>query len=69
MLGHARQPPTRAEALEAAANLMESRRAKFLGLLTEEGGKTLDDGVAEIREAVDFLRYYAAQSRALFGAG
>jgi RHH-type proline utilization regulon transcriptional repressor/proline dehydrogenase/delta 1-pyrroline-5-carboxylate dehydrogenase len=38
-------------------------------LLAEEGGKTLDDGIAEIREAVDFLRYYAAQARALFGAG
>ena len=38
----------------------------MLYLLAEEGGKTLDDGLAELREAVDFLRYYAAQARALF---
>lgn len=59
----------RAAALERAAELMEARRGRLLFLLAEEGGKTLDDGVAEIREAVDFLRYYAAQARALFGAG
>ena len=60
---------SRAAILERAADLFEGHRGRLLGLLADEGGKTLDDGVAEIREAVDFLRYYAAQARALFGAG
>jgi RHH-type proline utilization regulon transcriptional repressor/proline dehydrogenase/delta 1-pyrroline-5-carboxylate dehydrogenase len=37
-----------------------------MALLSIEAGKTLDDGIAEIREAVDFLRYYAARSRDMF---
>ena len=41
---------------------------QYLALCTKEAGKTLADGVAEVREAVDFLRYYAAQARAQFGA-
>ncbi len=60
---------TRADVLEAAADLMQARTPSFLALLAEEGGKTLDDGIAEIREAVDFLRYYASQARAVFGEG
>ena len=60
---------TRADALSRAADLIEARRELFLALLAEEAGKTLDDGVAEIREAVDFLRYYAAEARAIFGEG
>ncbi len=59
----------RAAMLERAADLLEAQRGRLLVLLAEEGGKTLDDGVAEIREAVDFLRYYAGQARLLFGAG
>jgi len=59
----------RADALERAADLLEARHGRFLALLAEEGGKTLDDGVAEIREAVDFCRYYAGQARSLMGAG
>ena len=39
---------------------------QYLALCTKEAGKTIPDGVAEVREAVDFLRYYAAQARALF---
>jgi RHH-type proline utilization regulon transcriptional repressor/proline dehydrogenase/delta 1-pyrroline-5-carboxylate dehydrogenase len=60
---------TRAAALERAADLLEERRGRFLHLLALEGGKTLDDGMAEIREAIDFCRYYAAQGRDLFGPG
>jgi RHH-type proline utilization regulon transcriptional repressor/proline dehydrogenase/delta 1-pyrroline-5-carboxylate dehydrogenase len=56
----------RAAVLDRAASLLEARRGRMLYLLAEEGGKTLDDGLAELREAVDFLRYYAAQARALF---
>ena len=61
--------PTRAGILEKAADLLEHRRAQFIALLQREGGKTLDDAVSEVREAVDFCRYYAAQGRALFGDG
>lgn len=59
----------RSAALEKAADLLEARRGLLLGLLQTEAGKTLDDAVAELREAVDFLRYYAAQARGLFGEG
>ena len=57
---------TRAATLERAADLFEANRGRFLALLADEAGKTLDDGLAELREAVDFLRYYAQQARVLF---
>jgi RHH-type proline utilization regulon transcriptional repressor/proline dehydrogenase/delta 1-pyrroline-5-carboxylate dehydrogenase len=57
----------RAEILEHAADLLEQRTAHFISLLQREGGKTLDDALAEVREAVDFCRYYAAEGRKLFG--
>ena len=53
----------RAHALEQAADLLEARRAPFLHLLVREAGKALPDALAEVREAVDFLRYYARQAR------
>ncbi len=53
----------RAAALERAADLLEARRGRLLGLMAREGGKTLDDGIAELREAVDFCRYYALEAR------
>lgn len=56
----------RAQKLEAAADLIERRKARFIALLQREGGKTLDDAVAEVREAIDFCRYYAAEGRKLF---
>jgi RHH-type proline utilization regulon transcriptional repressor/proline dehydrogenase/delta 1-pyrroline-5-carboxylate dehydrogenase len=59
----------RAEVLEKAADLLEQRAAHFIALLQREGGKTLDDAVSEVREAVDFCRYYAASGREHFGAG
>ena len=52
---------TRAAALEQAADLLEQRAAHFIALLQREGGKTLDDALSEVREAVDFCRYYAAR--------
>jgi RHH-type proline utilization regulon transcriptional repressor/proline dehydrogenase/delta 1-pyrroline-5-carboxylate dehydrogenase len=58
----------RAEMLERAADLIEQRRAHFMALLQREGGKTLDDALSEVREAVDYCRYYAAQGRKQFGA-
>jgi RHH-type proline utilization regulon transcriptional repressor/proline dehydrogenase/delta 1-pyrroline-5-carboxylate dehydrogenase len=60
---------TRATILEKAAALLEANRGRLLALLASEGGKTLDDGIAELREAVDFLRYYAAAARTDFGTG
>jgi RHH-type proline utilization regulon transcriptional repressor/proline dehydrogenase/delta 1-pyrroline-5-carboxylate dehydrogenase len=59
----------RAKALHRAADLLEERRGALLHLLQVEAGKTLDDALSEVREAVDFLRYYAVQGRTLFGAG
>jgi RHH-type proline utilization regulon transcriptional repressor/proline dehydrogenase/delta 1-pyrroline-5-carboxylate dehydrogenase len=58
---------TRAACLTRAAELLEERRGLFLSLLVREAGKTLPDAVAELREAVDFCRYYAARGRELFG--
>ena len=67
--GWSRTPAeTRATWLEQAADLLERRAAHFIALLQREGGKTLDDAVSEVREAIDFCRYYAAQGRELFGA-
>ncbi len=59
---------SRAVILERAADLLEQRMPQFMALCTREAGKTIPDGVAEVREAVDFLRYYAGQARAMFGA-
>ncbi|WP_041651501.1 bifunctional proline dehydrogenase/L-glutamate gamma-semialdehyde dehydrogenase PutA [Anaplasma centrale] len=54
----------RADILEHAADLLEKEgRGKFFSLLIREGGKVIPDAVAEIREAVDFLRYYARLAR------
>lgn len=53
----------RAACLERAADLFEERLAKFMALAIREGGKTLPDALAEIREAVDFCRYYAMRAR------
>jgi RHH-type proline utilization regulon transcriptional repressor/proline dehydrogenase/delta 1-pyrroline-5-carboxylate dehydrogenase len=58
----------RAAALERAADLLERRRPEFIALCIREAGKTLSAAVAEVREAVDFLRYYAGQARAQFAA-
>ncbi len=57
---------SRAAILEHAADLLEQRMPQFMALCTKEAGKTIPDGVAEVREAVDFLRYYAGQARTLF---
>ena len=59
---------SRAAILEHAADLLEQRMPQFMSMCVREAGKTIPDSVAEVREAVDFLRYYAAQARARFGA-
>ena len=53
----------RAQILDDAADLLEKERGKFFALLIQEGGKVISDVIAEIREAVDFLRYYAMLAR------
>jgi RHH-type transcriptional regulator, proline utilization regulon repressor / proline dehydrogenase / delta 1-pyrroline-5-carboxylate dehydrogenase len=56
----------RAKILERAADLFEKNRSQLMALAVREAGKTLPDALAEVREAVDFLRYYAGQARRLF---
>ncbi len=60
---------SRASILDAAADILLAQQHRLIGLLQREGGKTLEDSVSELREAVDFCRYYAAESRKMFGEG
>ncbi|HWF00230.1 MAG TPA: bifunctional proline dehydrogenase/L-glutamate gamma-semialdehyde dehydrogenase PutA [Caulobacteraceae bacterium] len=53
----------RAAVLERLGDLIERDRAELMALLTAEAGKTLADGLSEVREAVDYCRYYAVQAR------
>ncbi|AGN80824.1 trifunctional transcriptional regulator/proline dehydrogenase/L-glutamate gamma-semialdehyde dehydrogenase [Pseudomonas putida] len=56
-------PAERAAILERTADLMEAEIQPLMGLLIREAGKTFANAIAEVREAVDFLRYYAVQAR------
>lgn len=58
----------RAAMLDRASDLFELHRPELMALCIREAAKTLPDALAEIREAVDFLRYYAARARADFAA-
>jgi RHH-type proline utilization regulon transcriptional repressor/proline dehydrogenase/delta 1-pyrroline-5-carboxylate dehydrogenase len=58
----------RAAMLEHAADRIEALRGTWVALLAREAGKTRSAAIAEVREAADFCRYYAAQARAHFGA-
>ena len=53
----------RAAILDKIADLMHEDREKLIYLAVREAGKTIADAVAEVREAIDFCRYYAAQAR------
>ena len=55
----------RAEILRRAAGLYETHAIEFFALCAREAGKTLKDAIAELREAVDFLLYYAAEAERL----
>jgi RHH-type proline utilization regulon transcriptional repressor/proline dehydrogenase/delta 1-pyrroline-5-carboxylate dehydrogenase len=59
---------TRATILERAAELYERDRYELMALIIREGGRTIPAALSEVREAVDYLRYYAARARAEFGA-
>ncbi len=56
-------PRARAEVLDRVADRMEARMPHLIGLIVREAGKTFGNAVGEVREAVDFLRYYASQIR------
>jgi RHH-type proline utilization regulon transcriptional repressor/proline dehydrogenase/delta 1-pyrroline-5-carboxylate dehydrogenase len=58
----------RASVLRRAADLFERERASLMALCVSEAGKCLPDALAEVREAVDFLRYYAAEAERLMSS-
>jgi RHH-type proline utilization regulon transcriptional repressor/proline dehydrogenase/delta 1-pyrroline-5-carboxylate dehydrogenase len=57
----------RAATLERAADLLQARMLLLMGLVIREAGKSAANAIAEVREAIDFLRYYALQARTSFG--
>ncbi|MFI4956738.1 MAG: L-glutamate gamma-semialdehyde dehydrogenase [Gammaproteobacteria bacterium] len=57
----------RAAIVRRAADLLEEQRYLFYALLMKEAGKTLSNAIGEVRESVDFCRYYAVQAEALMG--
>ncbi|MEO9527673.1 MAG: bifunctional proline dehydrogenase/L-glutamate gamma-semialdehyde dehydrogenase PutA [Roseibium sp.] len=59
----------RAAALDKLGDLLEENRDRLMTILAIEAGKCLTDGIAEIREAVDFCRFYASEARTQFGEG
>src|SRR5471030_1788281 len=56
-------PQARAECLDRVADRMEARMPHLIGLIVREAGKTFGNAIGEVREAVDFLRYYASEIR------
>ena len=58
----------RAAMLDRAADAMQQRLPELAALIVREGGRTQGDAVSEVREAIDFCRYYAAQAREKFAA-
>lgn len=73
-LAHAAQPEwdriaaeERAATLERAADLFEEHGPELMALCVAEAGKTIPDALSELREAIDFIRYYSAQARILCG--
>lgn len=63
---NARGGAERANMLRGCANALEKSSASLIGLLVREAGKTLQDGIDEVREAVDFCRYYAHEAEQKF---
>lgn len=59
----------RAALLRRYADVLEEHRDELIGILAAEAGKIIDDAIAEIREAVDFCRYYADEAEKLFASG
>ncbi len=65
----ARPVAERAALLRGVGDLFEAHAEELFALATREAGKTLADGIAEVREAVDFARYYAAEAERYASAG
>lgn len=61
-------PSERAAIMEHAADLMQARMETLMGVIMREAGKSAANAIAEVREAIDFLRYYAQQARDTLGA-
>ena len=57
----------RSETLDKVADLFEEHGPELMALCVAEAGKTIPDALSELREAIDFIRYYAAQARTSFG--
>lgn len=57
----------RASILRAMGDALEREGDRFVALIAREGGRTLQDGIDEVREAIDFCRYYAVEAERLFG--
>jgi RHH-type proline utilization regulon transcriptional repressor/proline dehydrogenase/delta 1-pyrroline-5-carboxylate dehydrogenase len=64
--GNRQSAEERARALERAADLFEAHRAELMARTIGEAGRTIPNALSELREAVDFLRYYAGEARRLF---
>jgi RHH-type proline utilization regulon transcriptional repressor/proline dehydrogenase/delta 1-pyrroline-5-carboxylate dehydrogenase len=60
---------TRGEILAKTANRLEDQAVSLAALIAREAGRTLNDGLLEVREAVDFCRYYGARAAAEFDGG
>ncbi|RFB81239.1 trifunctional transcriptional regulator/proline dehydrogenase/L-glutamate gamma-semialdehyde dehydrogenase [Methylovirgula sp. 4M-Z18] len=60
-------PNNRAACLDKAAELMQARMENLMGIIMREAGKSAANAVGEVREAIDFLRYYANQARRTLG--
>ncbi|WLR99271.1 trifunctional transcriptional regulator/proline dehydrogenase/L-glutamate gamma-semialdehyde dehydrogenase [Shinella sumterensis] len=60
-------PAERAACLDRAADIMEARIEPLMGIIMREAGKSAANAIGEVREAVDFLRYYAEQARRTLG--
>jgi len=58
----------RAAILEGAADLYQSRQVELMALVIREGGRTIPAALAEVREGIDYLRYYALRARSDFAA-
>ena len=63
-----RRGAERAAVLTRAGDLLESHCAALMGLIVAEAGRTVADALAEVREAVDFCRYYGLQARRRFAS-
>ena len=69
VLAVAGSPAERAGALRRAADLFEAEMPSLMGTIIREAGKSLPNAIGEVREAVDFLRYYAGEAERLGDAG